>query len=98
MAEHRTELKDNGFTRRVMRRLPGRKPLWARLWTVTGYTLALLLLIAFDGIPQLWCILRETFEGWLFQNATQGIDLRSVGIATVVLIGLGCSRMFQHAE
>ena len=96
LAAHRTEVPDKGFSRRVMRRLPDRTPLWARLWTFTGYSLALVLFIALDGFPLLLDALRETFRQMLIQGATSSLDLRSLGIAAVVLIFLGYRQLYQE--
>lgn len=94
-ADHRTEVPDQGFSRRVMRRLPDHMPLWARLWSIIGYSLALVLFIKLDGFPLLLQALREAFHQLLIQGATSSLFLRSLGIAAVVLIFLGYQQLYQ---
>ena len=40
-AEHRQEIADNGFSRRVLRHLPDRSRHLAQIWTAFCFTLAL---------------------------------------------------------
>ena len=49
-AENRQEVADNGFSRRVMHRLPNRNSRLARLWTAGGFTLAAVLFVLMDGL------------------------------------------------
>lgn len=85
-AENRQEITDNGFTRRVIRRLPDRGKRLANLWTAIGFTLAAVLFVALDGIRLIGDALRETFTCML-ENSVQA-DPRSLVIAGLVLLYL----------
>ena len=69
-AVNRQEIADNGFTRRVMHRLPD--------------PLAVVLFVVLDGIGLIGSVLRETFAG-LLENANQA-DPKSLVIAGLVLL------------
>ena len=49
LATGRRDIADNGFTRRVMRRLPDRSNRLAQIWTALCFTLAAVLFVALDG-------------------------------------------------
>ena len=49
-AEHRQEIADNGFSRRVLRHLPDRSRHLAQIWTAFCFTLALVLFVSLDGV------------------------------------------------
>ena len=85
-AENRQEITDNGFTRRVIRRLPDRGKRLANLWTAIGFTLAAVLFVALDGIRLIGDALRETFTCML-ENSVQA-DPRSLVIAGMELLYL----------
>ena len=83
-AEHRQEIADNGFTRRVMRRLPDRSNRLAQIWTALCFTLAAVLFVALDGIELIGDTLRETFHS-LLESGSQA-DPQSLVIAGLVLL------------
>ena len=86
-AEKRQEVADNGFTRRVMRKLPCRDNRLARLWTAGGFTLAAVLFVLLDGIQLVWDTLRETLTSTL-ENCMVQTDPKSLALAVVVLLFL----------
>lgn len=97
LAPGRRELDDNGFTDRVMRRLPQRHDRLAQLWTWGGFTLALVLFIALDGVQLIWNVLREAFVSALEQGLATNIDLKSLAIAGVVLLFLAYKKIASLA-
>ncbi|MDE6347118.1 MAG: DUF5056 domain-containing protein [Bacteroides sp.] len=95
-AEHRQEIADNGFSRRVMRRLPDRSRHLAQLWSAFCFTLAIALFIAFDGVQLILGTLRETFDAAI-QNGTSELDPKSLLIAGVVLLYMGYRKIASLA-
>lgn len=49
-AEHIVEIADNGFTKKVMKRLPQSALRWNKLWTAGCWAAAILLFFLLDGI------------------------------------------------
>lgn len=96
LAAHRAEVPDRGFSHRVMQRLPGQLPLWARLWTFVGYSLALVLFILLDVFPLLADALREVIRQLVIQGATSSLDLRTLAIVALVLLLLGYRHIYQE--
>ena len=74
----RREIADNGFSRRVMRHLPDRRERFVLWWTRLGFTLALVLFIALDGIQLLWNALREAVTSQ--ENGTSSPALHQVSL------------------
>lgn len=97
LAPGRREIADNGFTHRVLNRLPDRRERLARLWTFTGFTLALVLFIALDGIELIWNSLRETLTTAVEQSMATNIDPKSLVIAGVVLLFLAYKKIASLA-
>lgn len=97
LAPGRREIADNGFTRRVLNHLPDRRERLARLWTFTGFTLALVLFIALDGIELIWNSLRETLTTAVEQSMVTNIDPKSLVIAGVVLLFLAYKKIASLA-
>ena len=62
-AANRHEVADDGFTRRVMHRLPQRHNRLAQAWNVLCILLVAVLFVAMDGVQLVWATLRETFIG-----------------------------------
>ena len=97
LAPGRREIADTGVTRRVLNRLPDRRERLARLWTFTGFTLALVLFIALDGIELIWNSLRETLTTAVEQSMATNIDPKSLVIAGVVLLFLAYKKIASLA-
>lgn len=96
-AEHRQEIPDNGFSRRVMHRLPDRTLWLSRLWTGFCFTLAVVLFVVLDGAQLLIDSLRETFDAALQHGAAAELDPKTLAIAAVVLILLGYRKIASLA-
>lgn len=83
-AEHRQEIADNGFSRRVLRHLPDRSRHLAQIWTAFCFTLALVLFVSLDGVQLILDTLRETFDTAIRSGAsglTQVVNHCRSGIA-----------------
>ena len=52
--EHKQAIPDQGFTRRVMRRLPLRTLLFEKLWTTLCAVICVVMFFAMDGIHQVF--------------------------------------------
>ena len=83
------QIPDNGFTERVMQRLPQRSPLAAhrtlltRLWNLCCVVVFAILFVLIDG----WDLLAVQFEVMLRTMAVQTISVNLLMVATV-LFGL----------
>ena len=83
-AEHRQEIADNGFSRRVLRHLPDRSRHLAQIWTAFCFTLALVLFVSLDGVQLILDTLREP------SILPSGAELRSL-TQVVIIAGVYCS-------
>lgn len=95
-ANQRQEIADQGFTRRVMRRLPDRNQRLSQLWSSCGFALALALFVALDGVQLVLDTLRETFTTLAEQGSTHA-DPKSLLIAGIVLLYLGYRKICSLA-
>ncbi|ADV45218.1 DUF5056 domain-containing protein [Bacteroides helcogenes] len=96
-AGNRQEIADNGFTRRVMHRLPNRSHRLSQIWTAFCFTLALVLFVTLDGLQLIIDALRETFSTTIQSGTITQLDPKSLLIAAVVLIFLGCRKISSLA-
>ena len=87
-AEHRQEIADNGFSRRVLRHLPDRSRHLAQIWTAFCFTL--------DGVQLILDTLRETFDTAIRSGASE-LDPKSLIIAGVVLLYFGYRKISSMA-
>lgn len=95
-SDNRKEIEDNGFSRRVMHRLPDRYNRISQWWSTLCFTLAAALFFALDGIPLVMRALRETFTGAMQSGITE-IDPKSLIIVMVVLVCLGSRKLYSLA-
>ncbi len=86
-AANRHEVADNGFSQRVMRRLPARSRQLAQIWSICGFTLVVVLFVALDGIHLLGNAFQQLFNNLLEHGAAE-FDTRSMAIAGVVVLFL----------
>ncbi|MDR3118883.1 MAG: DUF5056 domain-containing protein [Mediterranea sp.] len=93
-SEHKQEIKDNGFSRRVMKNLPDRNLKISNVWTTCCGALAFILFFATGGLQAIGGILRETFTS-MIQYGTANLDIRSILIATTVLLFFGLRRIIS---
>lgn len=96
-AANRHDVADDGFTRRVMRRLPQRHNRLAQAWNTLCILLAAVLFVAAGGVQLVWATLQETFIGLVEQGATADVDPRSLLIAAGVLLFLGYRKIASLA-
>ncbi len=83
----RQEIKDNGFTHRVMRNLPVHKKWLAQLWSTVFIVIGVLLFFALNGLELVLGAFKEGFTAAL-QNGAEYIDLPTIVIIVAVCIGL----------
>lgn len=95
-SDNRKEIKDNGFSRRVMRHLPDRYYRISQLWSMFCFTLAVVLFFALDGLKLVVGALRETFTSAMQSGATE-LDPKSMLIAGIVLLYLGYRKISSLA-
>lgn len=84
-AENKHEVEDNGFSHRVMQRLPRSGSRFAQIWTFCGFSLALMLFVAMDGLKLLMGTLREVIDGLIVSGQASQIDLKSLFLMVAVL-------------
>lgn len=79
----RQPVADNGFTQRVMQRLPQRADWFSRLWTAGCIAVFVVLFVVFRG----WELLAVHFEGVLRTLLAQSFSV-SLGMLATILFGL----------
>lgn len=87
-AANRHEIADNGFSRRVMRRLPTHRWQLSQIWSICGFTLVVALFVALDGIHLLGNAFQQLLANMWEHGATADFDPRSLAVAGVVLLFL----------
>lgn len=90
--EHKQEIADNGFSRRVMKNLPDRSLRISRIWTTCCGALALILFFALDGLQAIIGVLRETFVS-MVEYGTANLDIKSLAFAGIVLLFFGVRKL-----
>lgn len=85
--ERQHEIPDNGFSRRVMHRLPNRSNLLATVWSAFCFLLAAILFVSLEVWKPIWEVFREALTEQLPQELVQ-VDIRSLLIAGIVLLYL----------
>lgn len=96
-SQQRQEIADNGFSNRVMHRLPDRRAQISRWWSAAGFTMALVMFVKFDGPRLVLDTLKQT-ANILIQNSMETeLDLKTVAIAGVVLLCLGYKKLASLA-
>lgn len=98
LAPAKREIPDNGFSRRVMHRLPDRSYLIARVWSTCGFVLAAVLFVALGGVQRLidWAV--QGVEGWLQSGVLEQADPKSLLVAALVLVCIGCSKVVSFTK
>lgn len=91
-SQEKEEIADNGFSRRVMERLPDRSNRMARWCTLAMAAIATLLFFRLGGVEAIGSTLRETFAGMIRQGAAT-LDPKSIIIALVVLLYIGTRKI-----
>ncbi len=96
-AEQKQEIPDNGFSRRVMHRLPYRTSLLIKVWSLFVTLVAVILFFVFDGLQAVIAIGRDIFVALVQNGATSGIDPKSLIIVVMVLMFLGIRKAWSLA-
>ncbi len=94
--ENKQDIADNGFSRRVMRRLPDRSYRLARLWSAFVAAVATVLFIWLGGLEAAWGTIREVFIG-MINHGTTSLDPKSMIIAAVVLLFMATRKVASMA-
>ncbi len=92
MHEQKEEVKDNGFSRRVMRHLP-KQHRWAN-WIFNSICAAacFYLFYLLNGFEILFNTLKESIESLSQQNFMANTNLTTLAVALGILIIVGISR------
>ena len=96
-SEQKQEVKDNGFSRRVMRNLPGRNHRLIQVWGTVCTVLCVILFFAFGGLQATISTLREVFVSMVQHGLTAGFDPKSLYIAILVLAFFGARKAWSMA-
>lgn len=94
--ENKQDIADNGFSRRVMRRLPDRSYRLARLWSAFVAAVATVLFIWLGGLEAAWGTIKEVFIG-MINHGTTSLDPKSMIIAAVVLLFMATRKVASMA-
>lgn len=95
-AENKREIEDNGFSRRVMKRLPHRSERAARLWNALVLVVSAALFVGLGGLQAIWNTLREVFVNLVEQGSTE-LDPPSLIIVAIVLLVLATKKVASLA-
>ena len=93
--EQKQEIADEGFTRRVISRLPDNVRRLSTIWSSFCGTIAVILFFVFDGPKLLSDVLREVFIAAVQTFATTTIDLKTLLIVAFGLLLVGANRLFS---
>lgn len=95
-AKNKQEIANNGFSRRVMRRLPGRNARLARMGSTAVMVAGAILFVWLGGLQAAWGTLREAFMGMINHEITS-LDPQSVVIAGIVLLYMATRKIASLA-
>lgn len=90
--KERQEIADNGFSERVMRRLPDHSQRLSAIWSTLGYALAIMLFIATGGLHAVVKAVMQTF-GNMIQNGMPQLELPAAVTVIAVLTALFCHKV-----
>lgn len=96
-AGNRHEIADNGFTHRVMSRLPRRHHRLAQVWDIACTVLIAAMFVALGGAQRIWGNLCDLFTTLVEQGLDAQTDLRSLLIAGGVLLFLAYRKIASLA-
>lgn len=86
--ENKLKVEDDGFSRRVMRRLPGRGWLFTRLWAAVCTLAGVLLFVSKDGFTVLSECVGRMFGGIRLDFSMLG-DPKILAVSLLLLIAWG---------
>lgn len=93
MKENKKELPDNGFSRRVMHRLPDRERRLSRIWIAICSGIGLLLFFLFDGFNAVLDIGKEIFIS--AGNNLGDVNPQYLILTALILFGLGLKKILS---
>ena len=93
---NKQEIADNGFSRRVMHRLPDRSNWLARIWNAAVVVAGAVLFIWMGGLEAAWGTIREVFISMINQGTAE-LDPKSIIIASVVLVFMATRKVASMA-
>ena len=88
---NKQEIADNGFSRRVMHRLPDRS-----IWNAAVVVAGAVLFIWMGGLEAAWGTIREVFISMINQGTAE-LDPKSIIIASVVLVFMATRKVASMA-
>ena len=92
--DNKKEIEDNGFSHKVMRKLPQRRSLILKVCGIIITFIAFALFIAYGGLLCIVYLFRDMFVS-IAQNSNLYTDPTSMIIAVVVLIILGFRKIWS---
>lgn len=93
----KNDIPNNGFSQRVMKQLPYRTPLVARLWTGGCFVVTAILFIVLDGFELIYKAIEDIFKSLILQGASSHMDIHSLAIMGIVLLYLGYRKIASWA-
>ena len=94
--ENKKEIEDFGFSRRVIRKLPGRENKIANLWIAFCSLVGVGLFFLFDGIGAVMNLSGRLFDSFIHSNAMT-TDPQLLIVAAVVILFLFLRRILSMA-
>ena len=90
MQNNKHEMADNGFSRRVMQKLPVSAKVWSDILTVACVISCCILFYVFDGFSLILQSIREVLQNQTMEFMNQPNSLRTliVAIATVAFLSI----------
>ncbi len=92
----RQEIEDNGFSARVMRKLPIRRQRIVQIWSAVCTVIGMLIFFLLNGLELVLNAFREGFM-MAIQNGAEHIDPKTIGIVVVVCIGLVIQKITSYS-
>ena len=83
MKANKQELADNGFSRRVMRKLPLSAKVWSDILTAVCVILICILLVVFDGFNVIFQSIREVIQNQSMEIMNSNLQTLLVAFATL---------------
>lgn len=88
MKANKKELADNGFSRRVMRKLPVSAKVWSDILTAVCVILSCVLLIVSDGVNVIFQSISEVIQNQSIEIMNSKLHTLFVGFATLAFLGI----------
>lgn len=98
MDANRQEIADNGFSRRVMRRLPCSHNRAAQILNALCAVLSVFLFVAFDGIQSVIELMRNVFVYTIQHVGAINIDIKAVVVLFCLAFFFTVKSAWQHVD